>query len=521
MQWSFPPRHHVTGPSTSNHNPEALIADMWKTCPALCASIRHDFDLNVIFHPALIALHGETFLRLAASQIAMQNQAAEMTFIRNALSQKQELLDVNTSSVKDLQAKLVTQQSELKDIRRLLEQQSQFLTNPDPVNNGQVPQCCSQESDFAAQGVIVSPTTPKSALTEIDSAVHKFYSRSAALPPLELSHDSDIVDKYDERHGHGHAETRGPTFEFDRIEDCTPGHQSEQIFDRPSPIPPSVSTAAVFELDASSTTPVVSIATKRHKSNAEDDGEHSERVETVAKHQTPTVGKGTKHADIKIMKREDDTESALHHFHKSLETPKIEAPDEESHMSPATPLDIGSNNTMHEKRPTASTNKPVSYAAAVCTTPVTPPKDNILNIPRSSPTLDSSLAPDLGFTLEPLPKPTTQQVQAQQQQPECLDTDSHSEDAAFDFEEWKQRKMAAGTWRDRHNRSTIPHSHGRPYHPIYRGRGGRFHQNNENLRPGPVDEEARKQQWLAWKRNLIRQGRWNQTHPFREAWKNE
>jgi hypothetical protein len=87
-QWPYPQTPRVDGPSTTDHIPETLIADMWRTCPALCASIRQNFDLGAIFHPALFALHGETFLRLAASQIAMHNQAAEMSHMRNGLTRR-------------------------------------------------------------------------------------------------------------------------------------------------------------------------------------------------------------------------------------------------------------------------------------------------------------------------------------------------------------------------------------------------------------------------------------------------
>ena len=202
---------------------------MWKTCPALCASIHNDFDLNAVFHPALIAFHGETFLRLAASQIAMHNQATEMRNMRNALTQKQKLLDVNAASAKDLQTNLVSQQSELKEIRGLLEQQSQSSTAPGTVNEGKARQSCCSESDAAAQGVTISPTTVASTLTGVDRPICQFYARSAALPSLNASLPSDNIENHDERHGYGHAETQGPAFQFDCVDHGPPGSQSKDL----------------------------------------------------------------------------------------------------------------------------------------------------------------------------------------------------------------------------------------------------------------------------------------------------
>ncbi|ERF73856.1 hypothetical protein EPUS_05561 [Endocarpon pusillum Z07020] len=545
----FPPRPQMTGPTVPNHSPEALVADMWKTCPALCASIRHDFDVNTIFHPSLIALHGETLLRLAASQIAMQNQATEMTHLRNDLSAKQSLLEVNAASVKDLQTKFVAQQSELNEIRRLLEQQPRSLTNSDAIGNGQIRQSRSQEGGITKQGAIASPLTPVSSLTELDGPIHKFYNRSVALPPLKVILAPDHVNEKEEKHGYGHAETQGPSFDFDRAEDCTSTHLAKQRPDQPCPIPPTTETATIFEPDASAR-PVVSVVTREQKLVPRDNEVAKTTVEpSPNQHQASAVRTEKPPAPIKIMTRQDSNESTSQKAEQA-ETTTSSMPNEVGKTTSATPSRTECNNDVHDKRPTVSANKPVSYAAAVRTTPVMPPKDESSSMQPPSDRTSSSPVPDLGFTLEPLPKPTMQQVQSQHQQAQSPQqqvptptSEPQQEVIPFNFEVWRQRKIAAGTWKDRSNNHHHPHNvapdqrsnhpnhpsqHQRPYHTNYRGRGGRFHQqhhhyngNNENLRRSPLSHEEQRQAWLAWKQDCIDRGTWNPKHPFRAAWKNE
>ena len=538
----------MNDPTVPNHSPEALIADMWKSCPTLCASIRHDFDVNVIFHPSLLALHGETFLRLAASQIAMQNQATEMTHLRNDLSVKQTLLEVNAASVKDLQTKFVAQQSELNEIRRLHEQQSRSLTNSDAIGNGQTRQSRSQESDIRKQGAIASPLTPASTLTELDGPIHKFYNRSVTLPPLKVSLAPDNVDEKEEKHGYGHAETQGPSFDFDRAEDCTSTHLAKERLDQPCPIPPTTETATIFEPDASAG-PVVSVVTKEQTLVPRDNEEAKTKVKPLPnQYQASAVKNEKQPAPTKIMTRQDADESTSQNIEKA-ETTTSSMANEIRKTTSTTPLKIECNNDGHNNQPTVSANKPASYAAAVRTTPVMPPKDDSSSMKPPSDTTGSSPVPDLGFTLEPLPKPTMQQVQSQHQQAQSPrqqvstpTSEPQREGIPFNFEVWRQRKIAAGTWKDRSNNHRHPHNvapgqrsnnpnhpsqHQRPYHANYRGRGGRFQQhhhyngNNENLRRSSVNHEERKQAWLAWKQDCIDRGTWNPKHPFRAAWKNE
>jgi hypothetical protein len=574
---SFPHQSHMTGPAASNHSTETLIADMWKSCPALCASIRHDFDISAIFHPALIDLHGETFLRLAASQIAMYNQATEMTHMRNALLQKQKLLNVNTASAKGLQTKFVSQQSELKDVRRLLEQKSQSLTSSDATDNGQVPKSQNQpenqsqnrEVDVASQGVTVSPTTTASTLAEVDGPVQKFYNRSAALSPLGLSLHSDNLDKYDEQHGYGHAETQGPSFWFDRANDAKPGNQTRLLSKQTNPLPPTVSTSPDFKPDVSSVAnPIVSLAAKQQTSivrsnggnggdgDNEDDQEKTRRM--AGKYRT-YAGHGTRSAGDHTMTRERGNSSGHLDANKTPETPKKETDNEIPATIPANPSKTAADDSVHEEAAAIIPSKPASYAAAVRTGPTTTPKIEQSPMKSSSATPENAPTPDLGFTLEPLPKPTIQQVLSQQQQPQALKTEDNCEAAPYDFNEWKQRKIEAGTWEDRTNqphmpraqhRPNFPNSHypnarfsnpnypriqyanphhpnlhysnHRPFQPSYRGRGGRLnHHHNGNFGPGPMNDEERKRSWLAWKQQCIKEGRWHPTHPFREEWKNE
>lgn len=550
ISFSFPPRPKMNGPNVPNHNPEALIADMWKTCPTLCASIRHDFDLNVIFHPALIAFHGETLLRLAASQIAMQNQATEVTNLRNDLSEKQTLLEVSAASAKHLQTKFVTQQSELKEIRRLLEQQSRSLTNSDAIENGNFQQPRTQESDVRKQGAVSSPLTPASTLTELDGPIYRFYNRSVALPPLKASLVPDNVDKKEEKHGYGHAETQGPSFTFDRAEDYTSSHLANQRPDQPCPIPPIAETSIIFEPRVSAR-PIVSVISEEQTLAPCDNEEASTKVERLPnQHQAPAVKNEKPPCPITIMTRQHGNEPTPQHVERS-EIPTSSKPNEVGGTTPATPLKTESNNDDHKKRPTVSADKRASYAAAVRTTPVMPPKDDSSNAKLPSDTTGNLPVPDLGFTLEPLPKPTIQQVQSQQQQVQSpkqqvptQNSDPQGPGIRRNFEEWKQQKIAAGTWKDRSNNHHHPNNiqpdqpsnnpthsyqHQRPYHANYRGRGGRFQQhqhyynntNNEDFHRGPTNHEERKQAWLAWKQDCIDRGTWNPKHPFRAAWKNE
>jgi hypothetical protein len=536
--WSFPPPPQVNGPGVPNHSPESLVADMWKNCPVLCASIRHNFDLHTIFHPALFAQHGETFLRLTASQIAMQNQASEMADMRNALSQRQRLLDVNAASAKDLQTRFMAQQSELKEIRGLLEQQPQSLTNPDPISDGDDRPLRARESSVVSPSVTLSPTTPTSTSRSIDGPTFQFYGRSTALPSLRASLPSDSVDKHDEKHGYGHAETQGPAFRYDLVNDGTPVDGMVLSSNQPVPVPPAISTSTIFEVAPSPVRPTVSLATKAHPVKVQGNEEDKDRTKsTEPKDQTPAVEDIRTSGRIKIMKREESAEPLFQDVGRGAETLGNELANVPHDKAPVTLLKSESNNcNIHQKRQTFLPNKPASYAAAVRTTPSTASEDDALAAKPPPTTSETSPTLDLGFTLEPLPKPTVRQVQSQQQQvqsqqqqvqfepgqPQTPNADSKSEDVRFNFDEWKQRKIANGSWIERSNPRHTRYPHQRSFYPAYRGRGGRFqHHHDENFGPGPLNEEARKQEWLAWKQKLVSQGKWNPVHPFTEQWKND
>lgn len=520
-QCSFPPPSHLNGPSAPFHNPEALIADMWKTCPALCASIRHNFDLDSVFHPDIIAHYGETFLRLAASQIAMQNQATQMRDMRRALTQKQRLLDVNAASAKGLQTKLLEQQSELEEIRSLLEQQSQSLTTSDASNSGEQPR--SPESGAASQGDNFSSTKQASTLKALDLPVYLFYGRSAALPSLRASLPLDSVEKYDERYGYGHAETEGPAFQLGCAEDHTSDRQILHHWCQPDSVPPAVSTCTIFEPDPSAAKPIVSIFGNERRSIAHHNEEDTERADSMpSKYQTPTIDDTTAITGIRIMKREDGHDPAARALENTVETSNIKVPNGICYTNPTdSPPKSISGMATSQSPTTVAAKKPASYAAAVRTTPSRFPRDDDLGATRPTTTSNSTPALDLGFTLEPLPKPTVQQVQCQQQQPSTSSPNDNREDISFDFEAWKQQKIAAGTWVDRSQPSNISRPQQRPLRQPNRVRGGRSYHHNSILRSGSVGEEARKQDWLAWKQNLASQGKWNPKYPFREAWKND
>lgn len=537
IRWSFPPPPHRNGPSAPNHSPETLVADMWRTCPSLCASIQHDFDLNVIFHPALVALHGETFLRLAASQIVMQNQAAEMTHMRNALSQKQKVLNVNSTSAKDLLNQLVTQQSELKEIKGLLEQDSQSLTSPDRVKNEQSNGSYISDLGYSRKGPAPAPTTTQaSSLASIDGSMHNFYRRSADLPHLQLGTRFDDAHRHDEKHGYGHAETKGPAFQYDRVEEDISGSTVVQPSDQQSPEPPGVSTSTIFELVPATTNLNLSPAATKQTLAVE---EKKDAGSTVPEDHTFAVGSTTTSAPFTIMKRDPRHQSALQIVNTTADTSESEVPNEKRDTTSATPSKKDCKDTLHENRPSTSTSKPASYAAAVRTTPSTTSLDDAPVVKVPTTTAESSPAPDLGFTLEPLPKPTIQQVQSQQkQQVQSPRMITQSEDAPepHDFYAGKNLKMAAGTWEGQPQPPHVPHQyahqyphqHQQPHRPrqayqpnsTYRGSSRRFQQHNNYYRSGPMTEEQ-KQEWLAWKQNLISQGKWNPMHPFRQAWKNE
>jgi hypothetical protein len=507
----------MNGPIVPNHNPQALIADMWRSCPSFCSSIRQDFDLNAIFHPALIAYHGEAFLRLAASQIAMQNQSFEMAHMRNALCEKQKLLDVNAASAKDLQTKLSEQQSELREIKILLEQQSQYLTNPVPKDNGQALHNRSERSDVVSQTATVSPATSVSTLADTDGQIGKFYGRSAAQPPLNLTLPYDNVDGYDEEHGYGHAETHGPSFRFDLVEDSRSDQSGGRMPAQSTSVPPNVSTSPVFELDAATAKPIVSILTKEQAIVQDNRETKKDGYYKPSGGQISAVGDIATSTSIRIMKR-DNNEEVASDASKLAQTFPGETSKEATDKPIAdSTIDVKSDNGMPEKMATIIENKPTSYAAAVRTAPGTPPTENSIAANRLPPASKSSPAPDLGFTLEPLPKPTMEQVQSQQQQLQTPNTDNKEEAPAFDFQEWKQRRMAKGIWEDRPRRQDNPRPNHQPYNSIHGGRGGRFHRNNENPRYGGVSGEEGKRQWLAWKQGLVSQGKWNPKHSFREA----
>ncbi len=499
-QFSFHPPPHVNvqnalAPITT---PEALVTDMWRACPALCRSIRQDFDLNVIFHPALLAHHGETFLRLAASQIAMQNQAAEMTQMRNVILQKQRLLDVNTASTEDLQQKLVAQQSELKEIRDLLQQQSQSLTNPDAGYKEQARGNGPRENNTAFEVVPSAPVTPALTVTAIDKPIHNFYSRSATLAPLKVSFPPDDVNKHDEKYGYGHAETKGPAIHYGHGEEDVRGSQVGLRPVQPPSAPPMVSTSPVFEPIDSSAQPIVSISAKEQTASGQESRQHFNKgvgINTL-QGQTSDTKDMTTSATITIMKREDRHEPAFLHLGKMEKATNSETPKQQRGTAAVTlPLTNNSPKHSHQSSSTVQQSKLPSYAAAVRATPETLLNEDSSKRKQGPTTSLNPPALDLGFTLEPLPKPTAQQVQSQQQQAQPTDSpDSFQTPATsqFDFEEWKQRKIAAGTWQDRTmDRShTQHHQQQRPYHnSTYRGRGlgavGRFNdRNNENSRPG-------------------------------------
>lgn len=515
---SFPPQPHVSGPVAPNHNIEALVQDMWKTCPELCQSIRQDFDLNAIFDLAVITLHGETCLRLAASQIAMQNQAKEMLEMRNSLSQKQKLLDVNTASAKDLQAQLVTQQSELSEIRRLLEQQSQSLTNQGIVETAAERQSRGRKRDAASQDVTVSPSTTTSMSAAIDSSIQRFYSRSTSLPPLKLGHPPDNVDKHDEKYGYGHAETHGPAFEFDRADNRVVIGKQEQPSHLPTPQAPVVSTCAGFEPVSTSAKPVVSIGAKKQTSITVEKKGHTGTASVEESAHLDNIAKSTIGAE-KV--NEASHKPASQNGQDKLQALEVETPQNPSGERPSPPSKVRPVRSAPENSSLTSPNKTMSYAAAIRTTPAKVTHNIASPAKPISPAMRTSPGPDLGFKLEPLPKPTMQQVQSQQQQLRRLNENRTAENVPFNFEEWKQQKIADGTWEDRPRRSEGNFPHQRSYQPGYHGRGFGPRHFNENFRPRPMNQAEYKRDWLAWKQKLVDQGKWNPTHPFREAWKNE
>lgn len=221
MHWSIPELHITNDFSIANLDPQTMIDDMWRTCPALCWSIRQDFDLTTIFHPRLFALHGETFLQLTASKIAMQNQAAEMGHMRSVLSRLLVLLDANSATSYDLQTRLTTQQSELSEIRSILRQQLQILSGPPEASYGQVVHSGSSASGVNLQNARGSPQN-LSSIRSVEGSVYEFYRRTAALPPLNLILPYDDIDRYREKFGYGHAETQGRLLQYPVAETGVP-----------------------------------------------------------------------------------------------------------------------------------------------------------------------------------------------------------------------------------------------------------------------------------------------------------
>lgn len=537
--------HNLNAPGPIQ-NPEALIADMWTNCPALCRAIGPNFDLKDVFHPGLIAQYGEAFLRLVASQIAMHNQTAEMGQLRNEIFEKQKLLDVSIASTQDLQQKLGTQQCELENLRDLLEQQSQSLTNLDARQAGEN-NLNFEESPAAAKNVTVAPTTPAWTVTAtLDRPTHDFYSRSVSLPPLKVSLFPDRVDQQEENHGYGHAETQGPILPFDR---SVYEHRAGPPTDRLESVPPTVSTSPIFQPFGSSTKPIVSIGAKKQRAKSPENGGQS----GASKRNAPEIERQTSLKDksmsvgITVMKREGAHESATQAVSQPIEPTKIDAVKQGRAIIPATPLSTKqSKRSPIGKVSAVPSSKPVSYAAAVRTSPTTTSQVEALTMRQTpTPSQNSSPAPDLGFTLEPLPKPTVQQVRSQKQRRPVEAAEKSSnfqspDSSPFNFADWKQRKIASGTWQDRANisdgqghqeqrpyRASMHRLRGgwgaRPYHNNF-GHGnsgpGRFH-NGSIFRSRATTEEGYKQEWLAWKAKLVREGRWNPQHAFREAWKNE
>ena len=434
-------------------SPETLTADMWKNCPALCRSIGQNFDLNTIFHPSLIAQHGETFLRLAVNQIAMHNRAAEMRQMHTVILQKQKLLEVNTASTKDMQQILMTQQSEWKEIRNLLEHQSQSLTNPDDVDDGQAPGNNFKESPAATKDVTVSPTTPALTIAAIDRPIHDFYSLSASLPPLKVSLSPDQVDQYEEKHGYGHAETQGPVLQYDRsvCSSCAGLHP-----DQLRAVPPSVSTSPIFEPLGPSAKPIVSIGAKKQRAKSPGNRGRTEGAETTAvERQAPSLKDKSVSAGITIMRGEGTHEYASQTLPEPSETTNTNTVKQERAITHETPLSTNKAEKLPQEKVLAvPPSKPVSHAAAVRTTPTTPSKVEPSTLKQTPTTSQNSPDPDLGFKLEPLPKPIVQQVQSQQRRQQVApaeksDNFQSPNSSSFNFAEWKQRKIAAGTWQDR------------------------------------------------------------------------
>jgi hypothetical protein len=424
----------------------------------------------------------------------------------------------------------------LKEISDLLERKSQSLTNPDTVVKGPPPESSSHESALTTAEVTIAPSTPELTVTPVDRSIHNFYCRSVAMPSLVVRLRSDNVDTYEEKHGYGHAETQGPAFGYDRAEDDGSDNRAGQPSDQPSPVSPAVSTSTIFEPISSSSSPIVSLRPKNQIFTAPEDRKGKVHTGMAAMERDGlTAACLMATVSVKIMKREDGNEWASHGIDNAVETSERVNFGTEIDGDPAypatSPSRSRSDDQIHEKPSEIAPRKPVSYAAAVRTSPNTPSKDAELAAEAPS-TSQNSPAPDLGFTLEPLPKPTIQQVQSKQQ-PLQLQPPSNriqASSAPFNFAEWRQRKIADGSWEDRSNNRPLnihpPHPRPGPFHPTYRGRGGggggggRYH-HHENFHPGGMSADEHKQNWFAWKDNLINQGKWNPHHSFRAAWKNE
>ena len=410
-QWPYtvaPSAPASSGPSVPSV--DVFVANMWRDDPSLCASIRRDFNLSTIFQPGIISYYGDHFLRLAASQIAMQNQATEIANVRSALSEKEKMLEVGNNITKDLRTMLICQQTELKDIRdlhvakelhmMLVSQQSELQNIKDLIQRG--PQSLTHSGPTETTAILPSassshsshpplksrsPFTPILPAARIDASTEKFYRRSAALSPLKVNSLPDIGDTTYEGHGFGHAETYGPSFNYD-IEErrLSINHESHG-----RPESPVISTSAIFVPPSRISTPTVQFgSTKQMPPVSDHDAREVPSGNLDDRLPNSIAPSNTKPPAIRILKK-DEVSGTVSPALKNTEVENVE----------------------EKPNPTTSAVKPATYAAAVLSAPTTPS----VTAPASPAKPGAVSTPDLGFPLQPLPKPTAEQIQFQQQSP--------------------------------------------------------------------------------------------------------
>lgn len=257
--WAVPVAPYNYGQYPMIESIDAVVADMRRQKPQLCASVRHGFHLRTIFDPVMLEFYDPQFLKYAVTIIAMENAEAQATATAsqlarsNALVQSGGLFSAGLHEiVKRQHRELGNYKAELARQKILIEEQSRSIRDRDM-------QLAAYRAQVRNQKGVIKSRTGDLKYEALDLAPNnlladELYGQSSILEPLKFDRELDSPQLRQETYGYGHAETGGSAFGKDAMLES-----GVRIVSAPADIalhlsqmsgltmePPDISSAAVY-----------------------------------------------------------------------------------------------------------------------------------------------------------------------------------------------------------------------------------------------------------------------------------